>query len=189
MAIISKQDNSEEKLLVPRYFVNPQTPYNPTDINPGEIGVSFPPSNKPYVIIYPITSAAIVKSIRLPITTNVDQMQVMFLNAEDKPILDTSSNMAPLRLTSSVERNPTIHVNLPSKVNAVHITLLHTTDNQPPKDVTVEIVICAEPKVTAPQSSVATSKTSVTSFTNHTSPAPYETSTTNYIPSIPRKNI
>ncbi|CAF3472671.1 unnamed protein product [Rotaria sp. Silwood1] len=173
IALIPEQSNSENNLLVPRYFVKPRTPHNPIDVNPGEIGVSFPPSDKAYIIIFPISPAAVIKSVRLPKTTNVDQMRVLFLDAQDKPMIAQPSDHVPLQITSKLEKNPTINVNLSEKVNAVHITLIHTSDNQPPEGVTVEIVVCIEPSKATPKPIVTTSKIHTTPAINYTSSISY----------------
>ena len=184
--------------MVPRYFVQPQTPYKPTDVNPGEVGISFPSSDKAYIIIFPISPAAIIKSVRLPKTSNVDQMRVMFLDEQDNPILAQPSDTVPLQITSKLETNPTISVNLPTKVYAVHITLIHTSNNQPPQGVTVEIVVCAESLTTTAQTTMTTAKTVTTPGTNNTSSTSQTTVTktktvttpsTYDISSTPCKNI
>ncbi|CAF2643736.1 unnamed protein product, partial [Rotaria sp. Silwood2] len=162
IVLIPEEGNSENSLLVPRYFVKPRIPYNPTDVNPGEMGVSFPASDKAYIMIFPVSPAAVIKSVRLPGTSNVDQMRVLFLDAQDKPIIVQPSDHVPLQITSKLEKHPTINVNLLEKVNAVHITFIHTSDSQPPEGVTVEIVACVEPSKT-------TSKTYTTPATNYTS--------------------
>ena len=163
IALIPEQIIKENSTLIPRYFVKPRTPYNPTDINPGDKGVSFPSSDNAYIIIFPISPPAIIKSIRLPKTTNVDQMRVMFLDEQDRPItLQSSVDHVLSQITSMLEKNPTISTNLSTKISAAHITLIHTYDNQPPENVTVEIIICAEPSKTY-QSTAATSKASTTS--------------------------
>ncbi|CAF0880352.1 unnamed protein product [Rotaria sordida] len=169
IALIPEQITSENNLLVPRYSVEPRTPYNPIDVNPREIGVSFPSSDKAYIIIFPISPAAVIKSVRLPKTTNVDQMRVLFLDAQDKPIIAQPSDDVPLQITSKLEQSPTINVNLSEKVNAVNITLIHTSNNQPPENVTVEIVICIEPSKTTSKATMTTSKTYITPATNYTS--------------------
>ncbi|CAF3512284.1 unnamed protein product [Rotaria sordida] len=169
IALIPEQITSENILLVPRYSVEPRTPYNPIDVNPREIGVSFPSSDKAYIIIFPISPAAVIKSVRLPKTTNVDQMRVLFLDAQDKPIIAQPSDDVPLQITSKLEQSPTINVNLSEKVNAVNITLIHTSNNQPPENVTVEIVNCIEPSKTTSKATMTTSKTYITPATNYTS--------------------
>lgn len=172
-------------------MVNPQTPYNPTDVNPGETGVSFPSSTKAYIIIFPLSTPAIVQSIRLPsTTTNVDQIRVMFLDGQDKQIPAQPSDTVPLQITSKLQNTPKIIVNFATKVNAVHITLVHTNNNQPPQGVTVEIITCVEPSNTTQQStvtistaSVTTSKISVTTSKTGTVPA------SNYTAPPSSKNI
>jgi hypothetical protein len=177
IALIPEEIN-ENSSLSPRYFVNPQTPYNPTDVNPGETGISFPSSDKAYIIIFPISSAATIKSVRLPKTTNVDQMRVMFLDDQDKPINAEPSDNNPLQITSKVEQGPTVYVNLQQKVSAVHVTLIHTSDNQPPRSVTIEIVACIEPLKTTLkttlQTTVKTSRTRTIPPSNYTSSKPCE---------------
>jgi hypothetical protein len=160
IALIYEPTTKDSNSTIPRYFVQPQTPFKPTDINPGETGLTFPSSDKAYIIIFPISPAAMIKSIRLPKTTNVDQIRVMFLDDQDKPIPAQPSDTVPLQITSKVENNPKVNVNFPTKVNAVHITLIHTSDGKPPKGVTVEIIICIEPTtVTTPTpSSTPTSR-------------------------------
>lgn len=157
IALIPEQINKENSSLIPRYFVQPRTPFNPTDVNPGEIGLSFPSSDKAYIIIFPISPAAIIKSIGLPKTTNVDQIRVMFLDDQDKPIPAQPSDTVPLQITSKLENSPKVNVNFPTKVNAVHITLIHTSDNQPPQGVTVEIMVCIEPTTVTTLATVTTS--------------------------------
>ncbi len=163
IALIPEQTTNGNSSLIPRYFVQPQTPFNPTDINPGNIGLSFPSSDKAYIIIFPISPAAIVKSIRLPKTTNVDQIRVMFLDDQDKPIPAQPSDTVPLQLTSKLENSPQVNVNFPTKVNAVHITLIHTSDNKPPQGVTVEIVVCIESTTATTSKSVTTPASTYTS--------------------------
>jgi hypothetical protein len=173
IALIPEQINNENSSLIPRYFVNPQTPYNPTDVNPGETGVSFPSSDKAYIVIFPISPVATVKSVRLPKTTNVDQIRVMFLDQDDKPITAQVSNNTPIQITSKVETSPAVNVDLQTKVNAVHITLIHTNDNKPPKGVTIGIVVCVEQSKTTPQNITATTpKTRITPATSYTSSTP-----------------
>ncbi|CAF2101367.1 unnamed protein product, partial [Rotaria magnacalcarata] len=172
IAVIPDQSNHESNPLIPRYFVQPRTPYQPSNINPGEIGVSFPASDKPYIIIFPMAQIAIIKSVKLPKTTNVDQMRVMFLDAEDKPIMTHPSDQIPLKITSQVATSPKINVQFSTKVNSVHITLLHTSDNQPPQDVTVEIVVCVEPTIITPKTNVTEVETHTVPTTNHISSQP-----------------
>ncbi|CAM4910131.1 unnamed protein product [Rotaria socialis] len=172
IALIPYQSNNENKPLMPRYFIQPRTPYQPSNINPGEIGVSFPASDKPYIIIFPMAPIAIIKSVRLPNTTNVDQIRVMFLDAKDKPIMTHPLDQVPLQITSQVTTSPKINVYLSTKVNSVHITLLHTSDNQPPHDVTVEIVVCVAPTITTPTTSVTEVETHTVPTTDHVSSQP-----------------
>ncbi|CAF1284970.1 unnamed protein product, partial [Adineta ricciae] len=81
-----------------------------------------------------------------------------------------SADKSPFQITSKLESSPRINVDLNKKVNAVHVTLLHTNDNQSPKDVTVEIIACTEgPAGTSPPH-VSTRKTSNTPSANYTSP-------------------
>ena len=168
IALIPEEINDNSSLS-PRFFVKPQTPYNPTDVNPGETGISFPSSDKAYIIIFPISSAATILSVRLPNTTNVDQMRVMFLDDQDKPISAEPSDNNPLQITSKLEQGPTVYVNLQQKVSAVHVTLIHTSDNQPPRSVTIEIVACIEPLKTTLYTTVKTPKTSTIPPSNYTS--------------------
>jgi hypothetical protein len=119
---------------------------------------------------------AIIKSVRLPNTTNVNQIRVMFLDEQDKPIAAQPSDNAPLQITSKLENSPIVNVNFSTQVNAVHITLIHTSDNQPPQGVTVEIIVCVKPLTTTPQSTVTTSQTNVKSSKTVTSPASNYTS-------------
>jgi hypothetical protein len=95
----------------------------------------------------------------------------MFLDKQDKPIPTQPSDTVPLLITSKLENSPTINVNFPTKVYAVHITLIHTNDNQPPKGVTIEIIVCIEPKTTTSPSTVTTSSTAVTISKTPNSPA------------------
>jgi len=183
IALIPEQLNTDQNSLTPRFFVKPLTPYIPTNLNPGETGISFPASDKAYIIIFPIPSAAIIKSVRLPKTTNVDQIRVMCLDEQDKPIPAQPSDNLPLQITSTLENSPNINVNFPTKVNAVHITLIHTSDNQPPQGVTVEIIICVEPSNTTQQSTVTTSQNTATTSKTATIPP------SNYTSSTPCKNI
>lgn len=157
IALVPELVDNKNSSSLPRYFVNPLTPYKPTDINPGEKGVSFPTSTKAYIIIVPVAPGAIIKSIRLPKTTNVDQIRVMFLDAQDQPISSEPSSSVPLQLTSKLENSPKVIVNVPIRVNSVHINLIHTNDNQPPRDLTVEVMECVEP-----ESATTTSKIIVT---------------------------
>jgi len=100
----------------------------------------------------------------------------MFLDEQDKPIAAQPSDNAPLQITSKLENSPIVNVNFPTKVNAVHITLIHTSDNQPPQGVTVEIMVCVEPLTTTQQSTVTTSQTIVTTSKKVTSPGSNNTS-------------
>jgi hypothetical protein len=174
IALIPEQINGESSSSIPRYFVKPQTPNNPTDINPGETGVSFPSSDKAYIIIFPIPSAATIESVRLPEPTNVDQIRVMFLDDEDKPINADSSDKSPLQITSKLDKSPTINVSLQRKVSAVHITLIHTSDNQPPRSVTIEIMACVEPSKTTLHTTLGTPKMRTTPASNDSSSRPCE---------------
>ena len=170
IVLVSEPSTGANASPKPRYFVEPQSPYKPTDINPGQIGVSFPNSSKAYIIILPISPATSVKSVRLPNTTNVNQIRVMFLDENDKPIAAPGSNGAPLQITSTLKKGPKVNVNLEAKVYSVHVTLISTTDNQPPKAVTVEIGICVEtPKTTG--------RTTVSTPSAGTTPAPGKHST------------
>jgi hypothetical protein len=173
IALIPEQLNSDNSSSAPRFFVKPQTPYKPTDVNPGETGVSFPLSDKAYIIIFPISSAATIQSVRVPNITNanVDQIRVMFLDEKDNPISAQPSGNSPLQLTSQTEGSPIVYVNLSTKVNAVHVTLIHTSNNQPPQGVTIEIVACVEPSQRTPQTTVITPSSLSTPSTNSTSSA------------------
>ena len=144
IALIPDVISGSNSSLIPRYFVDPQTPYKPSDINPSENGLSFPSSTKSYIIIFPIVPAAIIKSIRLPQSSNVNQIRVMFLDAQDQPIPSSQ----PLQITSNVETSPKVNVNFNTRVNAIHITLLQTNDGQPPRGVTTEVIVCAESQTT-----------------------------------------
>jgi hypothetical protein len=102
----------------------------------------------------------------------------MFLDEQDKPIAAQPSDNAPLQITSKLENSPIVNVNFPTKVNAVHITLIHTSDNQPPQGVTVEIMVCVEPLTTTQQYTVTTSQTNVSTSKTVTTPASNYTSQT-----------
>ena len=185
VALIPEQTNAGDNAVIPRYFVKPQTPYKPTDINPGEIGISFPSSDKAYIIIFPIVPASIIKYIRLPKTCNVDQIRVMFLDDQDKPLPAQPSDTTPLQITSKLENSPKINVNFPNNVHAVHITLIHTNDNQPPRSVTVEIIVCVEPKTTTEETTATpSSETSAPTVTIKPTPPP-----SNYSATTPCKNM
>ncbi|CAF3631529.1 unnamed protein product, partial [Adineta steineri] len=170
VAIIPEDVFSESSPFAPRYFVKPEAPNKPTDCNPGERGITFPTSDKAFIIIFPLTTPAIVKSVRLPGTNNVDQIRVMFLDEHDNPISGQATENVPLQITSKLEDTPNIKPDFPKKASAVHITLLHTKNNKPPQGVTVEIIVCVESAKTTPKPSVTTPHTGATSYTNETSP-------------------
>ncbi|CAF0823545.1 unnamed protein product [Adineta steineri] len=170
MAIIPEDVFSESSPFAPRYFVKPEAPNKPTDCNPGERGITFPTSDKAFIIIFPLTTPAVVKSVRLPGTNNVDQIRVMFLDEHDNPISGQVTENVPLQITSKLENTPSIKPDSPKKASAVHITLLHTKNNKPPQGVTVEIIVCVESTKTTPKPSVTTPHTGATSYTNDTSP-------------------
>lgn len=168
IALISEAIDNGNKSLVPRFSVAPRTPYKPTDINPGELGLSFPSSDQAYIIVFPISTPATIKSIRLPNTTNVDQIRIMFLDEQDKPIENEPSDQFPIQITSKLETSPTIDVNILTKIYAIHIAMIHTSDGQPPHNVTMEIIICVEPVKTT-QNIV---ETSTTPSIHYTAPPP-----------------
>ena len=178
VALIHDQQNNPNNASVPRFLAKPQSPYRPTDINPGETGISFPASDKAYIIIFPIAPASIVKYIRLPKSSNVDQIRVMFLDDQDRPLTAQPSDSSPFQITSKLESGPKLNVYFPKKVDAVHITLVRTSDNQPPRGVTVEIIVCLEPKPTPEETTVTTSASTVPTVRPKTTPPSNYSATT-----------
>lgn len=178
VALIPDQQSYPNSASVPRFLAKPRTPYKPTDVNPGEVGISFPQTDKAYIIIFPIAPASTVKYIRLPKSSNVDQIRVMFLDDQDKPLSAQPSDTSPFQITSKLESGPKLNVNFPKKVNAVHITLVRTSDNQPPRGVTVEIIVCIEPKPTPEETTVTTP-----------TPRPKTTPPSNYSATTPCKKM
>ena len=162
--------DQNDETTVARYFVKPETPYKPTDVNPGSLGVSFPTSDKAYIVIFPLATPAVIRAVRVPEASNVDQIRIMFLDNDDKPLSAQPTDNTPLQLTSTVGKSPRINVDFAKKVKAVHVTLIHTKDGQAPQGVTVEIIACVEPVKTTPRPPVSPSKKPTRPHSNHTSP-------------------
>ncbi|CAF0825635.1 unnamed protein product, partial [Didymodactylos carnosus] len=164
---------------VPYFFVEPISYLSVDDINPGGSGIQFPKSNKGYIIVVPLSIPSVVKSVVLPGGTNVNQIRVMLLNNNNETISDGSGRV--FTFTSSKVVNPSVRINLKQKTSAVHITLLTTEGDQPPRNVTVSISACVESGTT-----FETTMSSVTSFVSQqssershysTSPPPIRMST------------
>lgn len=167
VALIPEQNDEN---TVPRFLVKPVAPYKPTDVNPRSAGVSFPASEKAFIIIFPLATPAVVRAVRVPEPSNADQVRVMFLDKDDKPISAQPSESTPLQITSAVEKSPRVNVDFAKKVNAVHVTIIHTKDGQPPRAVTVEVIACTEPVKTTSRPPVTTSNKPTRPHSNHTSP-------------------
>ena len=97
----------------------------------------------------------------------------MLLDERDKPI--SAAGNVPLQVTSQVEAGPAVNVNLDTKANFVHVTLLRTNDTQSPKDVTIEIVVCVEPSKTTPKVPLTQSTTRTTPASNQSVTTPGKT--------------
>jgi hypothetical protein len=99
-------------------------------------GVDFT-DNKPSFIIQVPKEGAIVRDIQVP-STNIAEIEVVFTTKSGHQT--TPIKGAPTSLPN--DEFPT------EKVVKIVVTITKTSDNKPPKDVTLSVIACAEGTVT-----------------------------------------
>ena len=120
-------------------------------LNPGRQGIDFVPSTPATAVIVTLPlkkNTTIVKLARLQILrpSNVQRFQVTFLNRKSQPIGQyqiVSTDSQDASVSPTIDAFP-LQSSVLAEIRALRIQILSTTDERPPKQVTILFEACFE---------------------------------------------